>query len=81
MKKDKKQKREALAEALCEIAIILPSFGIGVLVIFLLDAEADLLSMDFEGIVLIGIAVLGALFVAVYALVRLLKKIIKANRK
>lgn len=66
---------------MCEITIILPSFGIGVLVIFLLDAEADLLSMDFEGIVLIGIAVLGALFVAVYALVRLLKKIIKANRK
>ena len=81
MKKDKKQIRGALMEALAEIALTLIFFGIGALVIGLFGVKLDSPNIDGDFVILIGIVVPLAIFGAVFALVQWLKQIIGGKRK
>ena len=82
MKKDKKQIRGALMEALAEIALTLIFFGIGALVIGLFGVKLDSPNIDGDFVILIGIVVLCAIVAIVCAILQWIKKLIdRAHRK
>lgn len=74
MKKSKNRIGETLSEAMCELLLTLLFFGIGALVVCLFGVNGDLLAMDFEWIVLIGLAVTALIFGVICLLVRRIKK-------
>ena len=79
MKKDKKQIRSALLEALLELVLTVVCFGIGALIVHLFGVDLDSPNVDFELMILIGIVVPIAFFAIVFALVQWSKKMIKGK--
>ena len=74
MKKGKRRFGEALSEAVCELLLTLLFFGVGALVVCLCDGNLNVLALDLEWIVLIGLAVTALIFGVVYLIVRWVKK-------
>ena len=73
MKRTKKQIGMALLEGLGELLLTLFCFGIGALIVSLLGV--DVLAIDSDLLVLLGTAVFVAVFVAVYFLIRRIKRL------
>ena len=73
MKKDKKHFKEALFEGLLELILTLVCFGLGALIVALCGFGEKIADMEFETLVLLGIAVPLVIFAVVYALVQRLK--------
>jgi len=81
MKKDKKQFKKAMLEALGELVLTLVLFVIGALILGLFGVDWGLSDIDGDLIVLIGIIVPLVVFGIVSALVDWIKKKIKGKRK
>ena len=81
MKKDKKRIAEGLLEGLGELVLTFIFFGIGAYIVSLFGVDFNSPDADHDLIVLIGIAAFFVIFVIAYALIRWVKKIIRAKRK
>ncbi len=74
MKRTKKEIGMALLEGLCELVLALICFGIGALLLHLFGVDFTSADIDFDLIILIGVGVFFAVFIAVYFLVQWIKK-------
>ena len=73
--KRKSHFREVILEIACELALTLVCFGLGALILHLFGVdEKSLLDMDSDLVVLVGVGIILAIFVAVYFLVQFIKK-------
>ena len=67
--------REIMLEIICELALTLVCFGLGALILHLFGVDGkSLLDMDSDLVVLVGVGMILAIFVAVYFLVQFIKK-------
>jgi hypothetical protein len=81
MKRDKQEIKEEMKdgcrEGLLELLFTALFFGVGCLILFLFGAQIDLAELDFDLIVLIGLApvfLIGSVFFAVYLIKHRKKK-------
>ena len=78
--KRKSRFREIMLEIICELALTLVCFGLGALILHLFGVDGkSLLNMDSDLVVLVGVGIILAIFVAVYFLVQFIKK--RKNKK
>ena len=80
MKKDKKRIGRALLEELGELALTLVCLGIGLLVATLFGMDFKSPDTDYDLIVLVGVGVFLIVFLIIWALVQLIKKISRKKR-
>ena len=66
---------KAILEVLAELVLTFVCAGIGLLVVRLLGVKADLLYMDSDLLILIGVAALALCFGVAWALIHWIKKI------
>lgn len=75
MKKDRKKAFvERLGEAVLEIVVSVIFFGIGAWIVYLFEGDPFGEHADFDGIVLIGILVLGIVSVGIGWIIHLIRK-------
>ena len=73
--KRKSRFREIMLEIICELALTLVCFALGALILHLFGIGGkELLNTDSDLVVLVGVGIILAIFVAVYFLVQLIKK-------
>ena len=78
--KRKSRFREIMLEIICELALTLVCFRLGALILRLFGVNGkSLLNMDSDLVVLVGVGIILAIFVAVYFLVQFIKK--RKNKK
>lgn len=80
MEKRKRTVKEIVFEIFLELILTLVFLGIGALVLILFGADFNFLEIDPELVTLIGFGAVLVLFVLVYIIVRLVKKV-KANKE
>ena len=77
MKKDKKEIKSNILDAIVELIFTAVCFAIGMFIASLFGVDFKSPDTDYELIILLGVAVLIVSFIVVYALTHLLKKIFK----
>ena len=81
MKKSKKNIRWALLEGLGELVLTLLSLGIGVFIVGLFGVDFESPNIDYELIILLGLAVFFVIFGIICAFVQwIIKKILRGKR-
>lgn len=81
MKKDKKSIGLALLEGIGELLLTLVCFGIGASIISLFGVDLELQNIDYDLIILLGLAVFFVVFVIIFAFVQWIKKILREKHK
>ena len=77
MKKDKRDIKNNVLDAIVELIFTAVCFAIGMFIASLFGVDFNSPDTDYELIILLGVAVLIVSFIVVYALTHLLKKIFK----
>ncbi len=80
MKKDKKHIGLALLEGLGELVLTLLSLGIGVFIVGLFGVDFESPNINYELIILLGLAVFFVIFGIICAFVQWIKKILRGKR-